>query len=81
MRSIYWIPDEESVQGRRQAVSLILHCGGESGRDAYIDELQKYIPVDRYGACGTGAWNCSRNTNCYIKLAPKYKFWLSFENS
>jgi hypothetical protein len=58
---------------------MISECGRESGRDTYIAELQKYLPIDLYGKCGT--LSCSRKENCYLKLARKYKFWLSFENS
>ena len=49
-----------------------------------MKELQKYIDVDIYGACGP--LKCSRETvgnrsDCYSMLEWDYKFYLSFENS
>ncbi|XP_064601054.1 3-galactosyl-N-acetylglucosaminide 4-alpha-L-fucosyltransferase FUT3-like [Liolophura sinensis] len=45
----------------------------------FIQELQKYIPVDFYGKCGT--LECpGKDTGCKDKM-EQYKFYLAFENS
>lgn len=62
------------------------HCSTQSNREKYVHELQKYIPIDIYGRCGTKkcGWNelegISRS-ECYDMLENNYKFYLSFENS
>ena len=61
---------------------FVSHCNTSSDRESYVKELQKYIPVDIYGACGP--LNCSgkkMNEKCYRMLERDYKFYLSFENS
>ncbi|XP_066964632.1 uncharacterized protein [Macrobrachium rosenbergii] len=62
---------------------MVSHCNTVSGREIYINELKKYIPVDIYGSCGS--LKCGRNhldTFCYADLLrPTYKFYLAFENS
>jgi len=73
------IPTRNSIKGKKLVAGMISRCGAESGRDAYIAELQKYIPVDMYGDCGN--LTCDKSLNCYQILAKYYKFWLSFENS
>ncbi|XP_055308475.1 glycoprotein 3-alpha-L-fucosyltransferase A-like [Sitodiplosis mosellana] len=55
---------------------MVSNCEAHNDRDAYVRELQKYIQVDVYGACGT--MNC---TDCHDRLERDYKFYLSFENS
>lgn len=54
-----------------------------TGRELYVKELQKYIPVDVYGLCGP--LRCGKNHNdayCYEQvLTPSYKFYLAFENT
>ena len=67
------------AKSKALVAGMISECDRSSGRDVYIRELQKYIPVDLYGKCGT--LYCSKSENCYKLLASKYKFWLSFENS
>lgn len=44
-------------------------------------ELQKYIPVDIYGACGTLKCAISEKQKCDQMLNTDYKFYLAFENS
>jgi hypothetical protein len=43
--------------------------------------LQKYIPVDIYGKCGTQKCPRSTETECYEMLNRDYKFYLAFENA
>lgn len=48
----------------------------------YVQELQKHIPVDIYGKCGSlPCANASGTFPCDYKIATDYKFYLSFENS
>lgn len=57
------------------------NCIAKNNRSAVATELQKYIPVDIFGACGTKV--CPRQTEnaCFDMLQKEYKFYLSFENS
>lgn len=55
-------------------------CRTQSNRQTYVTELQKYIPVDIFRACGNQT--CTRgNAGCDTMLRDEYKFYLSFENS
>lgn len=60
-------------------------CSTKSHREKYVKELQKYIPVDIYGECGT--LSCERDDllsshpKCYDMIETTYKFYLSFENA
>jgi glycoprotein 3-alpha-L-fucosyltransferase len=60
---------------------FVTNCNDRNGRRQYAQELQKYIPVDIYGACGTK--KCPRSTEnvCFDMLDTDYKFYLAFENS
>uniref|UniRef100_A0A182T609 Fucosyltransferase n=1 Tax=Anopheles maculatus TaxID=74869 RepID=A0A182T609_9DIPT len=65
----------------RKVAWFVSNCGARNGRLQYAHELQKYIQVDIYGACGT--FKCSRSTaeRCFEILDRDYKFYLAFENS
>ncbi|XP_055905668.1 glycoprotein 3-alpha-L-fucosyltransferase A [Eupeodes corollae] len=60
---------------------FVSNCGARNGRLQFAHELQKYIDVDIYGACGS--FKCSRSTadRCFDILDHDYKFYLAFENS
>ena len=63
---------------------MVSNCGTQSKRDKYVEELQKYVPVDIYGRCGN--LTCPRNytsggSECLSMINSTYKFYLSFENS
>jgi glycoprotein 3-alpha-L-fucosyltransferase len=58
----------------------VSNCNDRNGRQQYAHELQKHIPVDIYGKCGTK--KCPRYTDtCYEMLDRDYKFYLAFENA
>ncbi|XP_013415794.1 alpha-(1,3)-fucosyltransferase C [Lingula anatina] len=57
------------------------HCPVSSKRDEYVKELQKYIPVDIYGSCGTLKCGKEKDSDCLKMISDTYKFYLSFENS
>ncbi|XP_018010964.1 glycoprotein 3-alpha-L-fucosyltransferase A [Hyalella azteca] len=66
----------------KQAAWFVSKCGAvNSGRATLGQELERYISVDIYGACGT--MNCQKTDHdyCYGRAAAMYKFYLSFENS
>jgi glycoprotein 3-alpha-L-fucosyltransferase len=58
---------------------FVSNCKDSNGRLQYAHELQKHIPVDIYGKCGTK--KCPRSDTCYDKVITDYKFYLAFENA
>lgn len=64
-------------------------CATQSKREDYVRELQKYIEVDVFGACGpltcgsreVGTWDQDRCHERLLHHKGSYKFYLSFENS
>ncbi|CAN7984400.1 unnamed protein product [Ixodes hexagonus] len=63
------------------AVWMVSHCGTHGGRDAYVEELKKYLKVDVYGHCGDHNCSKGRGPSCYSDFERKYFFTLAFENS
>ena len=66
------------------ATAVISNCGGSSNRLTYIKELQKKIPVDVYGRCGSRCpttYKDGTKGDCKQILANEYKFYFAFENS
>ena len=58
---------------------LVSHCSTRGKREDYVKKLQKVVPVDIYGECGS--LKCGKgNRTCYSALND-YFFYLSFENS
>jgi hypothetical protein len=60
---------------------FVSNCHERNNRQKYAKELQKYIPVDIYGKCGTKKCPRSTKTECYEMLNRDYKFYLAFENA
>ena len=73
-------PLENYARGKsKMAAWFVSNCYAASGRNNYINELKKHIPVDIYGRCGK---SCpKRNMKCFEQLNTDYRFYLSFENS
>ncbi|XP_013392452.1 glycoprotein 3-alpha-L-fucosyltransferase A-like isoform X2 [Lingula anatina] len=74
------------TKSKRKLVAwMVSNCKTPSRRMDFVKELQKYIEVDIYGACGplkcqrSGSWGW--DTTCLDLLARDYKFYLAFENS
>jgi len=65
----------------KQIAWFVSHCHTNSRREDYVSQLQKYMNVDIYGACGPLKCNRSESKACYEMAQEKYKFYLSFENS
>lgn len=60
---------------------FVSNCFARNGRLQYGRELQKYIDVDIYGACGDHVCAKGHQNECFERLQKNYKFYLSFENS
>ena len=60
---------------------FVSNCRETNNRKQYAQELQKYIPVDIYGKCGTKTCPRSTETECFEMLNRDYKFYLAFENA
>ncbi|XP_068200509.1 alpha-(1,3)-fucosyltransferase C-like [Palaemon carinicauda] len=57
------------------------HCGTLSRREQYVNELANYIPVDKFGRCGTKPCQPVKDDGCWKDiLGPGYLFYMSFEN-
>ena len=63
------------------AVQFVSNCHSASGREIYVRELQKFIPVDIYGKCGEFKCAKDKGWECYRMAESKYKFYLSFEDA
>jgi alpha-1,3-fucosyltransferase len=69
----------------RSIAWMVSHCHTESRRELYVHELQKYIDVDIYGACGN--LTCQDTTSyklyedCFTMFEKTYKFYLAVENN
>ena len=89
VRGNEFTPTGEGIYRSRNKTGKVVwmasHCGTFSKREEYVAELAKYIQVDVFGGCGN--FSCRRlaqsisDPECYVQLASKYKFYLSFENS
>lgn len=58
---------------------LSSNCNSNNHRKEYVKELQKFIPVDVYGGCGT--LKCPGHFKLDCEPIQDYIFYLSFENS
>lgn len=58
------------------------NCNTKSGRENYVQDLEKFIKVDKIGNCQFTDKYCSKRQNCFADIVePNYFFYLSFENS
>ena len=61
---------------------VVSNCKTPSKREEYVSELQKHVPVDIFGKCGTKSCPGTRtNSECGSLLERDYMFYLAFENS
>lgn len=68
--------------GKRKLVAwFVSNCGTMNRRMEYVQELQKYIEVDVFGACGKLTCSRDEEQSCFDMLKKDYKFYLAFENS
>nr|CAH7760466.1 unnamed protein product [Callosobruchus chinensis] len=76
------LPSVQEIEARPKKIAwMVSNCDSESQRENLVKKIDKYIPVDIYGNCGTHF--CSKETSdaCYDLIEANYKFYLSFENS
>ncbi|XP_035709712.1 glycoprotein 3-alpha-L-fucosyltransferase A-like [Folsomia candida] len=55
---------------------VVSNCEAKNDRLKYVRELQKYVPIDIYGNCGS--LQCH---NCFDRIKKEYKFYLAFEKA
>ncbi|KAK2712723.1 hypothetical protein QYM36_011421 [Artemia franciscana] len=60
---------------------MVSNCLTSSGREKYVEELRKHVPVEIYGKCGSNSCPKTLGKECYEIIEKDYKFYLSFENS
>ncbi|KAJ8680164.1 hypothetical protein QAD02_015951 [Eretmocerus hayati] len=67
----------------RKASWYVSHCKTNGHREKYVTELEKYMPVDKFGRCHEWLVGCPvRDRDCFHdEIEPNYFFYLSFENS
>ena len=65
----------------KMVVWMVSNCKAQNGRLDYVRRLQRYIPVDIYGACGTLKCEHKKQKECKEMMARDYKFVIAFENS
>ncbi|KAH9491737.1 hypothetical protein Btru_045683 [Bulinus truncatus] len=73
---------QEILSNKKGLVAwMVSNCEANSKRQDYAKKLQKYIPVDIYGKCGS--FQCPRTSDkdCLHKINIKYKFYLGFESN
>ncbi|CAB3403797.1 unnamed protein product [Caenorhabditis bovis] len=64
---------------KKPAAWFVSHCATNSGREEFIQRLQKHVSVDIYGGCGK--LKCPKSGNCENALDTDYFFYVAFENS
>uniref|UniRef100_A0A914YIH7 Fucosyltransferase n=1 Tax=Panagrolaimus superbus TaxID=310955 RepID=A0A914YIH7_9BILA len=68
------------IHGKTKGASwFVSHCGTQSLREKLVAQLQKYIDVDIYGACGP--LKCAKGTQCEDSINNDYHFYMALENS
>ncbi|XP_022096880.1 alpha-(1,3)-fucosyltransferase 7-like [Acanthaster planci] len=74
---------DEWLQGKTKLIAwMASNCKNTVWpRSGFVREMQKYIQVDVYGACGKLKCTPSWDTKCTVDLVRQYKFYLSLENA
>ena len=73
---------DKLIRGKRKlAVWYRSNCETRSGREKYVNELERHARVAKYGACSDQP-GCPKDQDCFsTDVEPNYFFYLSFENS
>lgn len=75
-------PTKNYAEGKVKKIAwFVSNCNPRNKRSEYVRELQKYIDVDVFGACGPNECVKDAEGTCNKMLQRDYKFYLSFENS
>jgi len=81
----FFIEIDSYAEGKSKLVAwLVSNCATANGRLDYAHRLQRHIPVDIYGKCGTlKSAKCAhgKDVECRQMMGLDYKFVLAFENS
>ncbi|XP_031336628.1 alpha-(1,3)-fucosyltransferase C-like [Photinus pyralis] len=81
-KSNYTLPSVQVIKKKTKLVAWFAsNCKTPSQREKLAEEINKFLPVDIYGKCGTLKCERTQEDMCYEMLEEKYKFYLSFENS
>ncbi|XP_076313839.1 alpha-(1,3)-fucosyltransferase C-like [Tachypleus tridentatus] len=74
--------DDQNISNNNLIVWLVSNCNTTSNREKFVEQLKRFISVDVYGKCyGNRCYPIIPREECYERLAQRYKFYLSFENS
>ena len=60
---------------------FVSNCNTTIGRENYVKELSKYVPIDIYGQCGNLSCPADDWRKCFEMVRKDYKFYLALENS
>lgn len=56
----------------RPIIWFVSNCQAKSGRQEYVDELSRHIPIDVYGKCGT--MYCPPSVDCFKQVVEPHYF-------
>lgn len=65
----------------KMVVWMVSNCLTSSGRENYVRELNRHLPVDIFGRCGPLTCLPKMSPVCYQTVFENYFYYLSFENS
>lgn len=68
------------AQKVKLAAVIVSHCQTFGKREEYIRELQRYVSIDVYGACGPFKCQRENDLECITRVSREYKFYLAFES-
>ena len=74
-------PINYAANKTKLAAWFVSNCNSKSGRNAFVDFLQKFVPVDVYGRCGPFYCPKKREESCRRETERDYKFYFALENS
>ena len=75
-------PSENYAKNKTKlAAMFVSNCFASNNRLNYVTELQKYMKVDVYGACGELVCERFGQQDCFQMLHDDYKFYFAFENA
>jgi len=73
---------DKHIHTKRKPVAwMVSNCWTASKREKYVQRLSPFLTVDIYGHCGRYSCPKSETSLCFERMASKYFFYLSFENS
>uniref|UniRef100_A0A0R3RFQ5 Fucosyltransferase n=1 Tax=Elaeophora elaphi TaxID=1147741 RepID=A0A0R3RFQ5_9BILA len=78
--------DEETIlKNKSNAIFwLVSNCNTISKRELAVEKLEKYITVDKYGACSDNPYKrdaCKRTSECEKRLGAMNFFYIAIENT